>query len=137
MLVRVRRLNNGVEFMPVTKTGKPVARVTKKTKQALYCALNRYVAEVLSALTSLGMGQCGYAEAINDSYLRIDRGRGDTGGWLPLEPWGIATLDENGTPTMGDTGSTPTEGRARVLWAYQAPLTFDPRYGWHATWECA
>jgi hypothetical protein len=133
-LVRVERHRNGVSFLPVTKTGKTVARATKTTKKALYAALDRYVTEVLRSLTAQGLGASGYAHAIEGSYLRTDA-PGSVDGWLPLEPWGFATLDAEGKPVMGDLGSTPTDARAKVLWAYQAPLTFDAKNGWHAVWE--
>lgn len=137
-LIRIQKINCGVQLVAVKKDGQPVSRSTSTIVRALKNALDWYIREVVAAFEKLGMKGCGYeADLVHRTYpqpLCLDvphRGRKafsqspkkDIYGYqLNLEPWGFALVDENGEPTMNDTGSSYTPGRAKALQAYQAPL---------------
>jgi len=128
--VRVEKVNGGVTFsLRVEGACEPPP---ERVARALDLAVEWYRTEVDAALRGAGLAGTGYARAFRRAVPRSD---GPTVRVLDLEPWGFARKGEDG-PVMGDTGSTPTEGRARHLAAYQAPLEeHHPEPGVVAFWR--
>lgn len=115
--VKIQKLNSGVIFIPVKKNGEVIANSTVKNKtvrQALWNAWHWYQSKVSLEMTFKGMDDTEYARSFRNASPEIQNN-----GYLfvSLEPWGFCL---NGQ--MGDSGSTPTQGRARVLECYQSPL---------------
>jgi hypothetical protein len=132
MTIRVltEKVNSGVRFSILTKAGNPSTRksVGEKGRDALYAAGCLYFREVDRAFEGAGLDTHYRTVAQRWSFDYSAHGR--SRGFAPvqsvaLEPWGFAggTLD---APRMNDSGSTPTDSRARTLLCYQAPLEAVP-----------
>lgn len=132
MLVKIQKINCGITFTVLKNDGITLMRAPKtdcKTSREIARvqrdALEWYRQEVIKALetikTESGNGtlaQTGYGqEFIKGNYRTI--GQGPCAFCLELEPWGWFCDETN---SMGNSGSTPTAGRAMILKAYQAPL---------------
>ena len=128
--IRVQKVNGGVTFtLRVEGACKPPP---ERIARALDLAVEWYRTQVDAALRDAGLAGTGYARDFRRAILRSD---GPTVRPLDLEPWGFAVKGEDGA-VMGNTGSTPTEGRARHLAAYQAPLEEQhPERGVVAIWR--
>jgi hypothetical protein len=113
MKILIQKVNSGIVASPV-KAGK----IGPKTLSAMYRALEMYKNEVSKAFAAAGLSGIGYHEDFERARVRQEYGKNLV---MDLEPWGFAggTLEE---PVMGDTGSAPTNTRAKVLLCYQAPL---------------
>jgi hypothetical protein len=124
MDVLVQKLNSGVELTPKGRGAVRSGKVTAKGRRAVAAAWDSYTNEVWEAFERAGIAKTGYAEKFWNAYPRFE-GRS---AFVALEPWGFAKGSYD-NPTMRDTGSSPTPGRARHLLAYQAPLRLVKRNG--------
>jgi hypothetical protein len=133
MRIRIEKINYGVTFTPVTKTGKPSSMAMgPAVRRALANAEEWYRGEVKRALVEANMSRCGYAHDFDracsklpDDSPRRGRPRAVTAGegsYLQLEPVGFAITGPDGEVTMNDTGATASPGRAKILACYQGPL---------------
>jgi len=121
--VKVQKVNSGVQFtiLQNAKTGKPVTRkVTERDRKVLFAAYEWYCWEVQKAGAEHGI-YFPHSFASNDLLGQYSTDKDRCAAFVALEPWGFAggTFD---APVMGNSGSTATEGRARRLLCYQAPL---------------
>ena len=128
--VLVEKVNSGVRFSILTKAGKPSTRksVGDKGREVLYAVGCLYFREVDRAFELAGLDTHYRRVAQRWSFDYSVHSR--SVGYSPvqsvaLEPWGFAagTLE---APRMNDSGSTPTDSRARTLLCYQAPLEAVP-----------
>lgn len=127
MIVRAMKVNCGVTFT-IQTTGtsnrkgafmsspsKVMNARTIASEKLVRKAIDTYAEEVIKVLDEHGLAKEGFLRSIRDA--RHSPG----GAVVELEPWGFAFgTFEN--PEMGNSGSTPTDTRARKLLAYQAPL---------------
>jgi hypothetical protein len=137
MLVRVVKLNSGVRMEQV---GKRQVALRRKDGRVTAMGLafqqveDLYRLEVIAAFVKARIDGSGYAQAFLRSFFRTDPS--ELTKTMELEPWGFALVAEDGGVSMGDTGSTPTSGRASALACYQAPLGKVERPGErHCTFE--
>ena len=122
-MIRITKLNCGVEFQALTKTGKPVKRNTMAIFDELARARNWYASAVASALQKYDMTNTGYGQSFLTARFKVSIDEREPGRVLyELEPYGWAIVNESGEAQMGNTGSTPTPGRTKILLCYQAPL---------------
>jgi hypothetical protein len=121
--VLVQKVNSGVTFTLVGKKFKRSSKTGRRTLggTAIEKAQTLYRAEVGEAFVKYGMDGTGYAHDFEDRWYSNCTYE-DYMVFVALEPWGFALVAEDGTVGMNDTGSTPTEGRAKLLACYQAPL---------------
>lgn len=127
MRIRIQKINEGVTFTPVTKSGRPLGGAMGATaRRAIRDAEAWYRVQVVLSFVNEGVERTGYAHNFERTYAVVPDARGRSaareGAYLRLEPVGFAHPDEQGGWWMNDSGSTPTSGRARVLACYQAPL---------------
>ena len=135
--VLVRKTNEGVTFTLIGKRGKSLRTNTDVRQRAVSLAEDRWREGALKAAAELGIADSGYITDLSKGrYRHLSNSCGHT---LALEPWGFARKREDGTIGMNDTGSTPTDFRARVLLAWEAPLTeieVEPRcYKFESVWD--
>jgi len=131
MIIRAQKVNSGVVFNILeTVSDRPASTRAVKlafnnraqlfkqqvTQESLRKAVQAYAQDVMAYLTAHNL--------FTDSFLRSVEKTVYTknGAILELDPWGFASGTQE-EPVMGDTGSTPTPGRARQLLAYQSPFT--------------
>ena len=116
MKIRAMKVNVGMTFTIMdgdtpTKHTKHDANRDKLVRKAI----DMWAEEVLSVLKQHEMNTKRFLDAVCDAR------HSPNGAVIQLEPVGFAWgTFEN--PEMGNSGSTPTEGRARMLLAYQSPL---------------
>ena len=111
--VLVQKVNCGLALRFADERGaKPRGAV--KQREALYRAFDQWHRAAYQVAYDAGVG------LYNVEHARFVY-EGDGVATMHLEPWGFAwgTLED---PQMNDSGSTPTESRARLLLCYQAPL---------------
>lgn len=118
MKILIQKVNNGVLIgVPTASGSMSKAKVSKDDRKALLQAEEWYRHAVTKAFKDAGLADIGYAKNFAD----IGRSYGRTvpnGIHIPLEPMGFALPGG----VMLNTGSSPTEGRAKVLAIYQKPL---------------
>lgn len=125
MIVRAMKINSGVMFtIQQTEKSKKNSgfntaaspRRPLVSEKLVSKVVDLYCQEVLKVLQEQNLPTERFIRA------RLDVRHSSGGAVMELEPWGFG----HGTfenPSMGNSGSTPTDGRARMLLAYQAPLT--------------
>jgi hypothetical protein len=114
--VLVEKINSGVRF---TLVDRRLSSRNGKGSTALTKAKDLYRGEVMQAMSDMHIATMGYATDFIRGNYTCDSCEG--GYIINLEPWGFAFKVDGGW-AMGDSGSTPTPGRAQVLGAYQTPL---------------
>jgi hypothetical protein len=121
--VLVQKLNSGINMAQVARRPQLLKRRDGGLTPAgkAFCRVeDQYKLEVREAFEKAGILGSGYAKDFERAYFAT--AREGLSQFMQVEPWGFAFVDEQGNATMGDTGSTPTSGRAAVLACYQAPL---------------
>ena len=126
-IVIVMKVKCGVSFLldskkPGINSSYKVRTETRKESQAINQAIEEYRAKVNEAFSHAGMLTSYTATQFDRT---IARKSGERSRLMELEPWGFV-VERDGEPCMGNTGSTPTPGRAKALQCYQAPLAYDP-----------
>lgn len=117
--VLIEKTNCGVHFKMLTPTGKPVKSASAdRTTRALYGALDWYGKQLAKVCEARQFDN--YNLQIRDRWY-FDRDPKTPGAMMPFEPWGFAH-GEWPNVSMKDTGSTATDGRAKTLACFQAPL---------------
>lgn len=117
MKIRIQKTNSGVTFTIQTSARSVTLSpgVRGKGLELLKKVMNNYHDQVVQVLNENGLSSGGFTRAMASARY------GKAGAVVELEPWGFGfgTFE---SPLMGDSGSTPTDQRARYLLAYQAPL---------------
>lgn len=103
--VQVKKVNSGIVFTLLSAPKKAKPNVV--LSNAFYMFFDR---------ANKNLQEAELRELSYD--LRYER-VSDISIFLGLEPWGFAEVDNDGNVVMGNSGSTPTEARAKRLWAYQ------------------
>lgn len=119
-MIRIRKINSGVEFQIVLLGGNIPKRVTQRQRDELRRARDWYEWQVKEALLKRGMYMSYYGQTFIQRRFRVSTG--PSFAVYELDPWGFATEDEQANATMGNSGSTPTAGRTKILLSYQDPL---------------
>jgi hypothetical protein len=116
--VKIQKVSSGVQFTILNaRTRNPVARkMSEKDRRDLFTAYSWYCEEVRIVGAAHGV----YFDSMRE-IGEYSTQRDNCIGFVNLEPWGFAdgTFD---APVMADSGSTPTNARAKRLLCYQAPL---------------
>ncbi len=129
--VRIRKLKEGVAFDVINANGEVVSGQGTKRMAAIRAAEAWYKEGVRTAFEARGISNIGYADRFEEAWARLVpepkqvrrtvKVAPEASAFMELEPVGFA-WEQDGVPVMNNMGSTPLEGRARVLLCYQAPL---------------
>jgi len=135
MKVQIQKVNNGVNFSLLTKSGRASSSRADKNLNSMAMVITQYLDDVQSCAKENGFNNSQIESMRDRMYRALNntfRGPMVLGGRrkptgpivvnIECDTWGFAFGDTCAEASMNDTGSCATDSRAKLLWCMQAPL---------------